>query len=142
MLKDKIREERTKKHMSLSEVARQSGHAVSTLHGIENGYNKSPSFKTICDVANVIGIPLDELAKEECNISGSPNERINPLELEFENSQLRLALEQFDSEFFTRKCRVCGCDWNHACPGGCYWVEKDLCSRCANKLRTENQNGC
>ena len=30
-----------------------------------------------------------------------------------------------------RKCRVCGCDWNHACPGGCYWVEFDLCSRCA-----------
>ena len=29
-----------------------------------------------------------------------------------------------------RKCRVCGCTDNKACPGGCYWVEDDLCSRC------------
>jgi NTP pyrophosphatase (non-canonical NTP hydrolase) len=30
-----------------------------------------------------------------------------------------------------RKCRICGCTQNHACPGGCYWVEDDLCSQCA-----------
>lgn len=30
-----------------------------------------------------------------------------------------------------RKCRVCGCDHFHPCPGGCYWVEEDLCSACA-----------
>jgi hypothetical protein len=30
-----------------------------------------------------------------------------------------------------RKCRVCGCTDNHACPGGCYWVEPGLCSVCA-----------
>ncbi|HYE80855.1 MAG TPA: hypothetical protein VEG39_01675 [Clostridia bacterium] len=29
-----------------------------------------------------------------------------------------------------RKCRVCGCTWFHACPGGCYWVDNDLCSSC------------
>lgn len=28
-------------------------------------------------------------------------------------------------------CRVCGCTDEHACPGGCYWVEVDLCSVCA-----------
>lgn len=32
-----------------------------------------------------------------------------------------------------RRCRVCGCTQNNACPGGCYWVEYDLCSRCAGK---------
>lgn len=32
-----------------------------------------------------------------------------------------------------QKCRVCGCTWDHACPGGCYWVEPDLCSKCAGK---------
>lgn len=32
-----------------------------------------------------------------------------------------------------RVCRVCGCTWNNACPGGCYWVEKDLCSSCVEK---------
>lgn len=31
------------------------------------------------------------------------------------------------------KCRVCGCDDFHACPGGCSWVESDLCSACAAK---------
>lgn len=32
-----------------------------------------------------------------------------------------------------RKCRVCGCDDFHACPGGCSWAEPDLCSCCAGK---------
>lgn len=29
-----------------------------------------------------------------------------------------------------RACRVCNCTDDDACPGGCYWVEDDLCSRC------------
>ena len=28
-------------------------------------------------------------------------------------------------------CRVCGCTEDNACPGGCYWIEPDLCSACA-----------
>jgi hypothetical protein len=28
-------------------------------------------------------------------------------------------------------CRVCGCTDDNACEGGCYWVEYDLCSKCA-----------
>lgn len=32
-----------------------------------------------------------------------------------------------------QKCRVCGCTWDNACEGGCYWVEDDLCSKCAEK---------
>lgn len=32
-----------------------------------------------------------------------------------------------------RRCRVCGCTDGNACPGGCYWVEKDLCSECAQE---------
>lgn len=39
-----------------------------------------------------------------------------------------------DSE---KKCRICGCDWFHACPGGCYWVKDDLCSACAEKLEND-----
>jgi hypothetical protein len=27
-------------------------------------------------------------------------------------------------------CRGCGCSDDAACPGGCSWVEEDLCSRC------------
>lgn len=30
-----------------------------------------------------------------------------------------------------RACRVCGCTDEKACPGGCSWVERDLCSACA-----------
>jgi len=30
-------------------------------------------------------------------------------------------------------CRVCGCTNEHACEGGCSWVEPDLCSACVNK---------
>jgi hypothetical protein len=29
-----------------------------------------------------------------------------------------------------RRCRACGCTHDHACAGGCYWVESDLCSAC------------
>lgn len=32
-----------------------------------------------------------------------------------------------------RRCRVCGCTERNACPGGCHWVEWDLCSECAGK---------
>ena len=28
------------------------------------------------------------------------------------------------------RCRVCGCSDFRACPGGCWWVEPDLCSAC------------
>jgi hypothetical protein len=31
-----------------------------------------------------------------------------------------------------RACRVCGCTDDRACPGGCWWVEADLCSSCAS----------
>lgn len=31
-------------------------------------------------------------------------------------------------------CRFCGCTNNRACPGGCGWVEPDLCSMCAGIL--------
>ncbi len=30
-----------------------------------------------------------------------------------------------------RTCRKCGCTDTHACEGGCFWVDSDLCSTCA-----------
>ena len=33
--------------------------------------------------------------------------------------------------FDEQVCRVCGCTWNNACEGSCYWVEVNLCSKCA-----------
>lgn len=37
--------------------------------------------------------------------------------------------------FDERKCRICGCTWNSPCEGGCYWVEYDLCSKCAEATK-------
>lgn len=37
----------------------------------------------------------------------------------------------------TRTCRVCGCTDFAACPGGCWWVEDDLCSSCAGAGKPE-----
>jgi hypothetical protein len=36
-------------------------------------------------------------------------------------------------------CRVCGCTDERACPGGCCWVEKNLCSACAEKTRQQEK---
>lgn len=46
----------------------------------------------------------------------------------------------FDSEDEEdeQTCRVCGCTWDNACEGGCYWVDDDLCSSCAEKMRELN----
>ena len=49
-------------------------------------------------------------------------------------------VQGFDSEDdeSEQACRVCGCTWYHACEGGCYWVEDDLCSKCAEKMSELN----
>ena len=39
--------------------------------------------------------------------------------------------------FEVRSCRVCGCTDEHACEGGCTWVEEDLCSACAEKAEVK-----
>jgi hypothetical protein len=38
-----------------------------------------------------------------------------------------------------RTCRICGCTDDRACPGGCHWVEKDLCSACKPAVRYKNE---
>lgn len=72
MLSDKIRETRIKSGMSQSELARKSGHAVSTIHNIESGYVKCPGFKAIGDIAHVLGIPLEDLYQECCRPKAPP----------------------------------------------------------------------
>lgn len=46
------------------------------------------------------------------------------------NESNRILDQDFQDEN-EQACRVCGCTWTNACPGGCYWVEQDLCSSCA-----------
>lgn len=35
-------------------------------------------------------------------------------------------------------CRICGCTQENACPGGCCWVEEDLCSSCCEILKSQS----
>lgn len=35
-----------------------------------------------------------------------------------------------------KECRACGCTALDACDTGCYWVEEDLCSNCADEADT------
>ena len=34
-------------------------------------------------------------------------------------------------------CRLCGCTDDVACPGGCWWIEEDLCNRCGEEAKNE-----
>ncbi len=56
-----IKRIRTKKGLSQSEVARRSGLSLSTVHGIECGDNKEPSFRKIAAICAVLDFSLDEL---------------------------------------------------------------------------------
>lgn len=37
------------------------------------------------------------------------------------------------------KCTGCGCTDLTPCPGGCHWVRKNLCSKCAEKQKQQAQ---
>lgn len=42
--------------------------------------------------------------------------------------ELGIISDALDSYAGPVSCRVCGCTDDEACPGGCEWVENDLCS--------------
>ncbi len=46
-------------------------------------------------------------------------------------------IDEEEKEEGEQKCRVCGCTQYNACEDGCYWVEEDLCSKCAEKMKEE-----
>lgn len=60
----------------------------------------------------------------------------NRLLVEFELLDVPLAvlegLRDADVAAGMPACRVCGCTAHAACPGGCYFVQDDLCSACAD----------
>lgn len=49
--------------MSKSELARRAGTAVSNVHNIETEASKNPGWYTICSLAEVLEISLDDLKK-------------------------------------------------------------------------------
>lgn len=59
-LKIFIKELRTERKMSLTELSKLSGVAVSHIHAIENGY-KIPTIMVICKIAKALGVESSEL---------------------------------------------------------------------------------
>lgn len=51
------------------------------------------------------------------------------------------ALARYAIDGTLRRCRVCGCTDEHACPGGCSWIENDLCSACASSTENKHYKG-
>lgn len=88
------------------------------IQRIQDAYARNPA-----EAINLLPELMDVFGEWE-----NENQQINT-----ENNQLKEIILQIDPDFFTRKCRVCGCNWNHACTEGCYWVEEDLCSSCASQ---------
>jgi len=40
--------------------------------------------------------------------------------------------DEIEAELEYGECRVCGCTTDDPCPEGCFWIESDLCSQCAD----------
>jgi transcriptional regulator with XRE-family HTH domain len=60
-MKFNITKIRTKKGMSLSELARRSGVAKSALFYIEIGGTPNPRFDTLCKIAKALNVRVAEL---------------------------------------------------------------------------------
>lgn len=56
-----IRKSREALGLSCSELARRSGHPVSSIHGIETGANKNPRFRIIIDLCRVLNISIQNM---------------------------------------------------------------------------------
>ena len=54
--------------------------------------------------------------------------------------QLELEVARLAPLFDERHCRVCDCTDAVACWAGCWWVEEDLCSSCADDLAAEGSS--
>lgn len=65
------------------------------------------------------------------NVNGSCNCKVITLVIGEGDQTERMVCDSF--EFNEQTCRECGCGWTSPCEGGCYWVEPDLCSSCAEK---------
>lgn len=69
--------------------------------------------------------------RENMTMSARLDEGDDPfLSLQALETVMREGIRRYE-EASVPRCRICGCTDDHACYGGCYWVEPDLCSSCA-----------
>jgi transcriptional regulator with XRE-family HTH domain len=64
MLSKKVRELRKKKGFSQEKLARQANISYNTVVKIESGESTNPTTLTMAGIARVLGVSLDDLAKE------------------------------------------------------------------------------
>ncbi len=60
-LSKNIRKLRKECKLSQEELAKKVGITFSTLTKLESGVNKNPTLNTLCKIADVLGVSLDEL---------------------------------------------------------------------------------
>lgn len=53
---------------------------------------------------------------------------------QYQREVRHLLAEADDLPLEDRHCRECGCSDEIGCEDGCWWVESDLCSLCAEEL--------
>lgn len=118
-----------------------------SISAYENGRN-SPTLEVLVKIAQKCNVSIDWL----CGLSASDDKAQQlhkalliasrtladsfylPGQDDDESERIRTTrwydqlMEQAASEAV---CRVCGCTEGNACGDGCYWVEDDLCSSCA-----------
>ena len=68
-----------------------------------------------------------------------PRAAMKALEALMIESAEAFATRTYDFEQEERRCRVCGCTEDHACEGGCWCVEQDLCSACAGEVKKTDE---
>lgn len=84
----------------------------------------------ICPICgSFTGSPESMTFKESCCPDCAEN-KADEAEQAIKEYMKELLDKRTDEE---RCCHICGCTWNNACPGGCYWVEENLCSACVGK---------
>ena len=64
MLAENIKTFRKQRGLSQEQLARKAGVTYSTLIKLESGSNKNPTVKTLQQIAQALGVTLDDLMKE------------------------------------------------------------------------------
>lgn len=60
-----LKKTRESKNLSRYRLSKLSGVKESTIQSLENSNDPNPTFKTLCKLADALGVTLDELRREK-----------------------------------------------------------------------------
>lgn len=90
------------------------------------------AIRQACRLAQVAGGCCPPGSK--CPSFADVDKNMSPEEFTKKNC-FKCMVTYFKSRCDMPTCRICGCTDDFGCPGGCYWVEPDLCSECAKEAK-------